>query len=310
MGFIRYGAFALAASLLLADAFACGVEEIEGKPVLDVQNAGELVAYFVGEPPEDGAPRRYGAEELWFAMAGDAPRLFQPSGEIFFSDWLFHPLSPGGSYVLLPQDRFGPYDIVRADELWDFLEGKQAAAFSAKASGDEAAVHASARWLSDTVGVFESGCCGDIELHAFAIDEGNKGFSQERLGGGAPSQTLKRLLTGAFSVAERRPASDTPSTLAIQEKADSYLSYRAAFGSRATWLNDRGCDAWSVSARVQQAPDDPSLEGLTPQPPAGVWTSLVCNGETVDEIFILDENTLLSRTPNGVAWLVWRRSAD
>ena len=127
---------------------------------------------------------------------------------------------------------------------------------------------------------------------------------------GASEPALAReLLVGSFAVAQTRTASDTPSTIEDQQAANRYLGQAAAFAIAARWRDGTACAAWDLSPKLQEAPVDRSLQDLLADPPQIGWADIVCDGETLERIFFVDGDTFLSRTPNGVSWLVWRREA-
>ena len=127
---------------------------------------------------------------------------------------------------------------------------------------------------------------------------------------GEAPRVSRELLMGSFKVAERRVASDTPSTLGTQEAADRYLATTATFAKdTAQWRDGIACLSWTVVARADPAPQDVSLEGLMPRGPTAGWAALMCDGKEIDRVFVIDGTRLLSRTPNGATWLVWSRSA-
>lgn len=133
---------------------------------------GRASAHFRGNR-EQLAPLEYGVEELWFRFRGDAGTYpFKPAGTLHFSDWFFGVFSQDGSFVLLPQDRHGPYHVVRIQHLKDYLLGAREAddVVGGKVAEDAPArVHGEARWVSDTEFIYTTTCCGETEQHRHSI---------------------------------------------------------------------------------------------------------------------------------------------
>lgn len=129
-----------------------------------VPNAdGSVTAVFQGEaPPADlKVPLVFGTTGLFFTFEGEKTAYrFEPKGELNFSDWTFDVFSPDGKRVLLLQDRFGPYHVVRVDRLKAYLQGKAApdeVVLAPVKAGEAALVHANARWVSPTEFTYEVG---------------------------------------------------------------------------------------------------------------------------------------------------------
>jgi len=123
----------------------------------------------------------------------------------------------------------------------------------------------------------------------------------------APAMLAAKPLIGSFEVTTRRAATDTPSTLADQEANDRYLGQTVTFGQTARWRDGIGCMVWDLSPKLQEPPLDASLEDLLADPPHAGWADLVCDEARLERLFFIDVDTFLSRTPNGVSWLVWKR---
>lgn len=157
--------------------------------------AGEVTAHYRGEKPPD-APPRFGAEALWFSFKGDdAVYPFKPEG-VSFWEWNLDIFSPDGKYVLLLQDRYGPYHVVRTSRLKDYLRGRakadeivgqMAKAVEAKSTEpmavEAAAIHEDARWLSATSFRYVESCCGHrlIKTHSLQSMAGSNTVSDPML---------------------------------------------------------------------------------------------------------------------------------
>lgn len=134
--------------------------------------SGSVSAHFRGTR-EQLAPLEYGVEEVWFRFHGDAGTYpFKPNGTLHFSDWFFNLFSKDGSFVLLPQDHYGPYHVVRIQHLKDYLTGDRPAddVVGGQAGGNTTArVHSGATWLSDTEFSYTTACCGETTEHRHSI---------------------------------------------------------------------------------------------------------------------------------------------
>ncbi|MEZ4449329.1 MAG: hypothetical protein R3B09_07615 [Nannocystaceae bacterium] len=127
---------------------------------------GAVTAEWWGEPPEPLEPWRspsyppeYGVNALYFRFAGDPRRYrFTPAGTLYFSDWHPQIFSPRGDFVVLLQDRFGPYHVVARHRLRGYLEGElvpdAVIAWERGGEGSFVPVHGEIRWPdADTVEV-------------------------------------------------------------------------------------------------------------------------------------------------------------
>lgn len=118
--------------------------------------AGTAEAHFEGEaPPADlKVPLVFGTTRLYFTFKDSKTALeFKPAGELYFSDWTFDVFSPDGKWVLLLQDRFGPYHVVATSRLADYLQGKaqpDKVVTVPRPAGQQALVHSQGRWISPT----------------------------------------------------------------------------------------------------------------------------------------------------------------
>lgn len=126
---------------------------------------GAVTAHFMGHrveltPGEPVPPASFGVERLEISFHGDPQRyVVHPSGELFFSDWSFEVFSPEGTYAALPQDRFGPYRLVKIDRLKAYLRGSappdEVVAYWPNPQGFTP-VHGNLRWISETEVEFEA----------------------------------------------------------------------------------------------------------------------------------------------------------
>ena len=164
-------------------------------PEIKTVTAGDVTAHFGGEKQPD-APLRFGVQALWFSFRGDdAVYPFKPEG-VSFWEWNLDIFSPDGKYVLLLQDRYGPYHVVRTSRLKDYLRGRakadeivgqMAKAVEAKSTEpmavEAAAIHEDARWLSATSFRYVESCCGHrlIKTHSLQSMVGSNTVSDPML---------------------------------------------------------------------------------------------------------------------------------
>lgn len=119
---------------------------------------GAVVAEWWGEPPEPlephvspSYPPAYGVRALYFRFAGGPLRYrFTPRGTLYFSDWHDDIFSPNGAWVVLLQDRFGPYHVIARHRLRAYLEGEAEAdavvGWEARGEAMFVPVHGPIRW--------------------------------------------------------------------------------------------------------------------------------------------------------------------
>jgi len=162
----------LAVVAIVSSAFAIAARADAELETLKVVLRGQVEAQFSGRK-EPLVPPEYGVKQLSFSFAGD-PRSypFTPSGTLHFSDWTFDIFSTEGTYVLLPQDHYGPYHVVRVDHLKDYLLGRRQAdevVAQSLETGSPARVHAKPSWLSDTELRYQTTCCGETVEHRHSI---------------------------------------------------------------------------------------------------------------------------------------------
>jgi hypothetical protein len=169
---------ALTAAVLMSLLLACFPRggpktRVPGEGEVKVVACSEVVAHFAGEMPEaEGGefPAEYGIDRLWFELPNRPSRSpFVPLGSLSFSDWEFEVFSPDCHYVLLPQDRFGPYDVVLRRKLAAYLDRKAPPHQSLRIPSESAIVHCGARWVSsqdvELKGCGETGVTERIRIH-------------------------------------------------------------------------------------------------------------------------------------------------
>jgi len=145
---------------------AAGGEQLEELKTVSSPD-GKVTAHWSGERPEPGTPLGFNVKKLWFTFAGEeAVYEFKPKGELFPSDWDFAIFSPDGAYVVLLQDRSGPFHVVRPSRLKPYLRGEARPRRIVRASDytphatHPAKIHHFVRWVSNRAFEFEASCCG------------------------------------------------------------------------------------------------------------------------------------------------------
>jgi hypothetical protein len=117
-----------------------------------------MVAEFLGEKVPGGVSERYGVVGLRFVFEDGSKQSFKPQGQLYFSDWRFDIASPDGANVLLLQDHYGPYHVVRVDRMGEYLKGGEPDwEFGYKNPEGSAWVHESGRWESPTTVAYRAG---------------------------------------------------------------------------------------------------------------------------------------------------------
>lgn len=92
---------------------ACGADTVEVHRV----SAGGVTAVWTGRATDD-------IQGLCFILPGDARCVpYTPKGRMSSRDWSFDIFSPDGTWVLLKEGVYGPYDVVKVAELGAFLAG-------------------------------------------------------------------------------------------------------------------------------------------------------------------------------------------
>ncbi|SDB58443.1 hypothetical protein [Bauldia litoralis] len=153
----------------LIDGLSLPVDRDRPTPVKIVY--GDAVsAYFYGTEPGLQI-----ADFLAFRFPGEKREVrFHPTGSVQPWEWQLDLFSPDGSKVLLPQDHFGPYHVVRTENLKAYLRGGRTPDFiiSQPRTGENAvaAVHHDARWVSNDSIRYETTCCGETVEHVWTMD--------------------------------------------------------------------------------------------------------------------------------------------
>lgn len=170
------------AALWFGWAIAGGAQAAANEPErpteLHAVTNGDLTAHFGGGEGEmsDGsaAPLELAVTAIWFTFAGDQQAYpFRPQGDFALGGRDFEVFSPRGDYVVLLQDRFGPYHIVGRDHLKAYLGNNAKADFVVSGqtlSPSNAGVHENVHWTSDTTVEFSFVCCATEQVLGFDIE--------------------------------------------------------------------------------------------------------------------------------------------
>ncbi len=126
--------------------------------VAEVRAKG-VTAVFRGEPVPEGVEPTLGIRSLSFQLEDGSEVRFQPRGTLHHSDWFTEVFSQDGRWVLLPQDHYGPYHVVKREELGEYLVGAEPFAVVGQdpGPGKGAWVHAEARWLNKRTVYYKAG---------------------------------------------------------------------------------------------------------------------------------------------------------
>jgi hypothetical protein len=115
------------------------------------------------------APKTFGVESLRFQFADGSSKGFAPPGQVFFSDWRFEIFSPDCAQVALQVDHYGPYHLVKTEDLRGYLSGKVKPVVVEAPSEKTAMVHSDGRWVGARF-EFTASCCGGAQV--FQATEG------------------------------------------------------------------------------------------------------------------------------------------
>ena len=135
----------------------------------ELQMEGVLAQFWGVAVPTD-VSKRFGVRALRFAFEDGSSIDFTPRGQLFFTDWRFDILSPDGQHLLLLQDRYGPYHVVRTDGLRAYLDGGDPDwSFGYENPDGSAWIHEAAQWSSDTEILYSAGL-SDMFPFRFALE--------------------------------------------------------------------------------------------------------------------------------------------
>lgn len=140
-------------------------EEVIHEIALD----GVLLRFWGSRVPM-GVRESFGVTALDFVFGSNEPQRFVPSGALHFSDWRFDIVSPDEAHLLLLQDRYGPYHVVRVDQLQGYLNGAEPAyQFGYQNPEGSAWIHEGARWVGSTTVNYRAGLTTTMDFE-FELD--------------------------------------------------------------------------------------------------------------------------------------------
>ena len=130
-----------------------------------------LLAVFTTTVKESELPSHkvLAVEKLYFIDMKNQLRVqFEPDGKLYFSDWYFNLWSPNGKWVILQQDHYGPYHIVKSKKLFKYLYEKGTPRETPN-NFKPAQVHNFTGWERNHIIRFTGSCCGDETLYHYNI---------------------------------------------------------------------------------------------------------------------------------------------
>ena len=119
------------------------------------------------------APKSFGVESLAFRFADGTAKGFAPVGQVFFNDWRFDVFAPDCSAVALQVDHYGPYHVVKLDQLRGYLEGKLKPVAVQALNGTEALVHADLLWRDPSSFEFIASTSGGAQAFRAQVKDGS-----------------------------------------------------------------------------------------------------------------------------------------
>lgn len=117
------------------------------------------------------APKTFGVESLRFKFADGTSKGFAPTGQVFFNDWRFEIFAPDCSTVALQIDHYGPYHLLKTEDLRGYLAGRVKPVVVQALHEKDALVHSDGRWLSNGVYEFTASCCGGAQVFDAAMKD-------------------------------------------------------------------------------------------------------------------------------------------
>jgi len=134
-----------------------------------VSKDNSVTAIWVGEDPRiiienPDTPLEFGVSELIFQFSRDKKKItFKPDGELFYDCWSFNIFDGDGRYVVLLQSQYGPYHVVKIENLRKYLTGETPAfeIVEGRDSDNNGVIHSCLYWTSNDTFEFAAACCGD-----------------------------------------------------------------------------------------------------------------------------------------------------
>lgn len=145
---------------------------VEDEVVHEIAVAGVRIRFW-GNAVPDGVRSSFGVTRMDVVLEGGEVLPFEPKGSLYFSDWRFDVLSPDETHVLLLQDRYGPYHVVRVEALGEYLRGGEPAYSFGYANPEGSAwIHEGARWVDSETVTYRAGLTTqqDFEFRLQAVE--------------------------------------------------------------------------------------------------------------------------------------------
>ena len=307
IAFVLTTALLTGAGAAVADPDPCATI---GQPILRVETAGDIRVYYTG--PADAPAGARAVTALWLEdITRGVPVRFEPPAGLPLSRSPRAVVAPGGGHVLLPQGRHGPYHVVSDELLYAYLEGaaEPVASLQWRSETGVVGIHAAPAWHGPSQGSFLVHCCGSTLVVAFDLNADG----EQLLHSAEDTELRERLrarLLGSFRVTRVMPASDTPHTLEAREAAGARKGETIVFGDRLVRPGGT-CRQWDIEPSDRSPPEEPVLAEQFPAGAfeGGTWVTLQCGDSRIDSLFLPqgDTHRFVTRTPNGVAWLIWDR---
>lgn len=131
--------------------------EVREEVVHEIPVNGLRIRFWGNEVP-DGVRASFGVTRMDVVFGDGQAVPFQPTGSLYFSDWRFDILSPDQAHVLLLQDRYGPYHVVRVEALAEYLQGAEPAHSFGYANPEGSAwIHEAGRWIDSKTVAYRAG---------------------------------------------------------------------------------------------------------------------------------------------------------
>lgn len=164
--FVLFTACLLAAQVPVAETPAPATRYVEVYTVSTPD--GSVTAHFMGEKFASNLVIPFGVHRLEFSFAGDPERyVFRTDGVIAFDDWNTRIFSPSGDWVVLLKGEHGPFLVVSAKKLKDYLKGSakpetvlSAADFRNLPNSSNSYDYQFDQWTSYDGFLFSATCCG------------------------------------------------------------------------------------------------------------------------------------------------------
>lgn len=152
---------------------ACSKKPAVAPPVKPIEGAllqktcGDVTAAWIGKRDDGPGPDWFFTDHLEFHFRSGAKLVMKEQGELepqHRSDQIF---SPDCQWVLLPQDNYGPFHLVKVSELEHYLIGqpKSIAVTPNAQDAGPASVLTEQIWVGPETFEFTASCCGGAAVY-------------------------------------------------------------------------------------------------------------------------------------------------